>query len=65
MTRIVLILGLMLLAACLPLAALPLVIVVTVAVAIVVVVDAVPFAGSNAQPVALLSLALFRAPPSR
>ena len=64
-TRTVLIIGLMLLAACLPLAALPFVIFVTVAAAIIIVADAVPFAGSSAQPVALLALSLFRAPPSR
>jgi|GEM_PF-2756014 len=63
-TRTVLIIGLMVLAAVLPLAVLPFVIVV-VAVAVVVVADAVPFAGPTTQPVALLALALFRAPPSR
>lgn len=62
--RTALIFGLLLLAACLPLAVLP-VVVFVLAVALVAVSAAVPFASSNAQPVALLALSLFRAPPSR
>lgn len=61
-TRHILIAGLILLAAFLPLAWMPLAI---VSVAPVHYTIHVPqFAGSDAQPVALLALTLLRAPPS-
>lgn len=58
------IIGVMLLAAVLPLAAPPLAIFVVVESPLVVV-DVAPFVSANAQPVALLALTFFRGPPSR
>jgi hypothetical protein len=65
MTRTVLIIGLMLLAAFLPLAALPLAFAVLVVASLVFIARLVLFVSCDAQPVALLALTFFRAPPSR
>ena len=65
MTRTVLIAGLMLLAAFLPLAALPLVLAVLVVGSLVFIARVALFVSADAQPVALLALTHFRAPPSR
>ena len=63
MTRRILIIGLIVLAAFLPLAAPP--VAVFVVSSPVFVAGDQPVVSSSAQPVALLALALFRAPPSR
>lgn len=63
MTRTVLIAGLLLLAVFVPLAAMPLQTVVVEPQ--VFAVGVVSFVSATAQPVALLALELFRAPPSR
>lgn len=65
MTRTALIIGMMLLAACLPLAALPLVLAVPVVAWLVFLACVALFVSADAQPVALLALSSFRAPPSR
>jgi hypothetical protein len=62
-TRTVLILGLIALAAFLPLVMVPLP-VVTVAPRVFAIAPPAPFVTPHAQPVSLLALALFRAPPS-
>jgi hypothetical protein len=61
--RNVLIFGLILLAAFLPLAVLP--VAITVAATLVFVAAVTPFASAGARPVALLALSRLRAPPSR
>jgi len=62
-TRRIVIAGLILLAAFLPLAALP--VAVFVLEPRVFVVDVAQFVGTDAPTVTLLALVLFRAPPSR
>lgn len=62
-TRTVLIVGLLLLAVFVPLAAMPLQTVVVEP--LVFAVGVVSFVSATAQPVALLALEFFRAPPSR
>ena len=64
MTRKVLILGLILLAATLPLAAVPIAIFIVEA-PLVIAAGVVPFVETNAQHVAVIALPFFRAPPSR
>ena len=63
--RVIFIASLIVLTALLPLAALPLVIVPVVAALLLVVARVTPVASTGAQPVALLALTRFRAPPSR
>ena len=63
-TRNLVIFGMILLAALLPLAAIPVDVEVGVD-SLIAILDVVPFAGADAQPVALLALTFFRAPPAR
>lgn len=63
MTRKVLIIGLILLAAILPLATLPVALILVFSIAFIAVCT--PFADAIAQPVTPFALPLFRAPPSR
>ncbi|HYI08800.1 MAG TPA: hypothetical protein VEK57_06990 [Thermoanaerobaculia bacterium] len=65
MTRTVLIVGLMLVAAFLPLAALPPALAVLVIASLIFITRVSLFVSSDAQPAALLALTFFRAPPSR
>lgn len=64
-TRTVLLIGLMLLAAILPLAALPPALAVLVVASLVFLARVTLFVSDDAQPVALRALRFFRAPPSR
>jgi hypothetical protein len=64
MSRTALIIGLMLLAALVPLATLPAPIAVVVDITRPVLCDALTVLSADAQPVALLSLTHFRAPPA-
>jgi len=64
-TRTVLIVGLMLLAAFLPLAVLPLTLATLVVGWLIFIACVTLYVSADAQPVALLALTLFRAPPSR
>jgi hypothetical protein len=63
MTRKVLIVGLILLAAILPLAAVPPAVVVVVSIVFIGVVTL--FASANEQPLTVAALPFFRGPPSR
>lgn len=63
--RTALVFGLILLAAFLPLAALPLTLALLVVASLVFIACLTLFVSADAQPVALLALTFFRAPPSR
>ena len=62
--RTALVFGLILLAALLPLAVLPLALALAVVATLVFLAPVVLFVSADAQPVALLALTFFRAPPS-
>lgn len=65
MSRTALLVGLILLAALVPLAAMPLPAALFTGVALTFLVRVVAFIRADVQPVALLALTHFRAPPSR